>query len=335
MDDCCKKFNFKKFLVSAAVIAGVVALAVLVAFSDESRADSVLMDTVVSVSVKGLKSGETCSGVLDVISSLSDKIDRFSPSSEINSVNGSASFTVSGDTAEIIGKALGLCAESGGALDISIGAVSDLWGFGGSRTIPSQSDIGDALSLSGFDKIGLDGCTVTSPKGLIVDLGSVGKGAACNQVRDYLSGRKVRRAVVAVGGSILLYGKGDFTVGVQNPFDSSGDYAAVLTLPCTCVSTSGNYERFFEKDGIRYHHILSPETGYPCNNGIVSVTIICDDGEISDALSTACFVAGIEKAEQLCSKYDAEYLIITESGEIFAGDSLRDKIQVGSGFELK
>lgn len=118
------------------------------------------------------------------------------------------------------------------------------------------------------------------PSGTVLDLGSVGKGIACDEVRGVLEKAKIKRAVVSVGGSILLYGDGEkFTVGIRDPFsESSAESFARLTLPACCVSTSGSYERYFERGGVHYHHILDPKTGYPAESGLVSVTVVCDDG---------------------------------------------------------
>lgn len=136
-----------------------------------------------------------------------------------------------------------------------------------------------------------------------LDLGAVGKGIACGVVQDYLKKQKeVSGAVIAVGGSILLYGSkadgSDWNVAVQNPRGQDGEAMGVLSLSGTTnVSTSGDYEKYFMQDGKRYHHILDPSTGYPADSGLISVTIVSDSGLLSDGLSTACFVLGKEKAK--------------------------------------
>lgn len=136
-----------------------------------------------------------------------------------------------------------------------------------------------------------------------LDLGAVGKGIACDVVQDYLKKQKeVSGAVIAVGGSILLYGSkadgSDWNVAVQNPRGQDGEAMGVLSLSGTTnVSTSGDYEKYFMQDGKRYHHILDPSTGYPADSGLISVTIVSDSGLLSDGLSTACFVLGKEKGE--------------------------------------
>ena len=151
-----------------------------------------------------------------------------------------------------------------------------------------------------------------------LDLGAVGKGIACDVVQDYLKKQKeVSGAVIAVGGSILLYGSkadgSDWNVAVQNPRGQDGEAMGVLSLSGTTnVSTSGDYEKYFMQDGKRYHHILDPSTGYPADSGLISVTIVSDSGLLSDGLSTACFVLGKEKGEKLLETYGAEGVFIDQ-----------------------
>ena len=155
-----------------------------------------------------------------------------------------------------------------------------------------------------------------------LDLGAVGKGIACDVVQDYLKKQKeVSGAVIAVGGSILLYGSkadgSDWNVAVQNPRGQDGEAMGVLSLSGTTnVSTSGDYEKYFMQDGKRYHHILDPSTGYPADSGLISVTIVSDSGLLSDGLSTACFVLGKEKGEKLLETYGAEGVFIDQNKKV-------------------
>jgi len=144
-------------------------------------------------------------------------------------------------------------------------------------------------------------------------------------------GTKHIRTGAAVGGSVLAYSsdsKETFKLGIRDPRGQATDYCAVLETAGTCVSTSGNYERFFkDEEGKIYHHIFDPSTGYPAESGITSVTVISADGCTSDALSTACFVLGIEKSLPLLKKYNAEAVFITDNNEIITtlgnGDSAK------------
>ena len=167
-----------------------------------------------------------------------------------------------------------------------------------------------------------------------LDLGAVGKGIACDVVQDYLKKQKeVSGAVIAVGGSILLYGSkadgSDWNVAVQNPRGQDGEAMGVLSLSGTTnVSTSGDYEKYFMQDGKRYHHILDPSTGYPADSGLISVTIVSDSGLLSDGLSTACFVLGKEKGERLLETYGAEGVFIDQNKKVTVTKGLKDKFTI-------
>ena len=167
-----------------------------------------------------------------------------------------------------------------------------------------------------------------------LDLGAVGKGIACDVVQDYLKKqKKVSGAVIAVGGSILLYGSkadsSNWNVAVQNPRGQDGEAMGVLSLSGTTnVSTSGDYEKYFMQDGKRYHHILDPSTGYPADSGLISVTIVSDSGLLSDGLSTACFVLGKEKGEKLLETYGAEGVFIDQNKKVTVTKGLKDKFTI-------
>ena len=167
-----------------------------------------------------------------------------------------------------------------------------------------------------------------------LDLGAVGKGIACDVVQDYLKKQKeVSGAVIAVGGSILLYGSkadgSDWNVAVQNPRGQDGEVMGVLSLSGTTnVSTSGDYEKYFMQDGKRYHHILDPSTGYPADSGLISVTIVSDSGLLSDGLSTACFVLGKENGEKLLETYGAEGVFIDQNKKVTVTKGLKDKFTI-------
>ena len=167
-----------------------------------------------------------------------------------------------------------------------------------------------------------------------LDLGAVGKGIACDVVQDYLKKQKeVSGAVIAVGGSILLYGSkadgSDWNVAVQNPRGQDGEAMGVLSLSGTTnVSTSGDYEKYFMQDGKRYQHILDPSTGYPADSGLISVTIVSDSGLLSDGLSTACFVLGKEKGEKLLETYGAEGVFIDQNKKVTVTKGLKDKFTI-------
>lgn len=203
-----------------------------------------------------------------------------------------------------------------GALDITIEPVSSLWKFGTDEAaLPDAGQIADALTKVDYSKvevtddfIELNGCRL--------DLGATAKGYIAGKICDYLKKEGVTGAIVDLGGNISCIGtKADgtgFTVGIKKPFDEEGQMSLALDLSDMNIVTSGVYERYFYDNDILYHHILNPATGYPCENGLLSVTVISADAAQCDALSTGCFVLGMDKAKELVEGLDGVYAVFID-----------------------
>lgn len=203
-------------------------------------------------------------------------------------------------------------------------------------TLPTEERISEVLRFVGGDKCRVEGNQITLPEGMQLDLGAVGKGIALDETYKLLKQQdKVTGAVISAGGSILTYGsKPDgslWNVGIVNPSDT-GRTLGILSVPGGfCIATSGDYERYVEVDGVRYHHILDPRTGKPADSGVKSVTILCrirqeqldNSGLLSDALSTACFVLGVEEGLKLAEVFDAEVLFVDTEGEIIMSEGMK------------
>ena len=203
-----------------------------------------------------------------------------------------------------------------GALDITIEPVSSLWKFGTDEAaLPDAGQIADALTKVDYSKvevtddfIELNGCRL--------DLGATAKGYIAGKICDYLIIEGVTGAIVDLGGNISCIGtKADgtgFSVGIKKPFDEEGRMSLALDLSDMNIVTSGVYERYFYDNDILYHHILNPATGYPCENGLLSVTVISADAAQCDALSTGCFVLGMDKAKELVEGLDGVYAVFID-----------------------
>ena len=229
----------------------------------------------------------------------------------------------------ILQKVLQVSKDSQGALDVTIGQTVRLWNIDeyaagseeGAFELPARETLEDTLQKSGYEKMILQDDRIYLPGGMELDLGAVGKGIACDEILSFLQNQsQVQGAVISIGGSILTYGQKldgkSWNVGIIDPFEPSS-YLGSLTLNGQwCVSTSGDYERYVEVDGVRYHHIIDPATGYPAAAGLRSVTILSKDGCLSDALSTACFVLGKAEALKLLEKYEACAVMVEEDGSI-------------------
>ena len=251
---------------------------------------------------------------------------------QINAAAGKGQIQVSAAMAGWLERCLQISEQTGGAFDVSIGRLSRLWDIDTwaaddpqDYELPGREEIEQALVSAGWQQMILeqrtDSTEVSIPAGMQIDLGAVGKGVALDEIHKTLEEYpKVSGAVISVGGSILTYGNkpegGAWQIAVTDPLDPSQS-VGVLTLDGGyCVSTSGDYERYVEVDGVRYHHILDPRTGSPARSDVAGVTIVTKDGFLSDALSTACFVLGSEEGQKLLEKYDAEALFIDHAGTI-------------------
>lgn len=319
----------------AGVLAALVVTDILHKEPVETDKYSFAMGTVITQSVFSEKDESAlCDEITDIISSLEDEISWRKENSDICSLNKTHSLRLSREMKDVFLKSSQMYVDSSGAFDITVGKVTTLWNIGEeSARVPSEKEIRNALKYVDGSKVSISGDTVTIAENQFVELGAVGKGLACDRVRDYLRETDIKGAVISVGGSILLYGEKDkkgWNVAIRDPKGESSDYMAYLTLDEGCVSTSGDYERVLEKGGNKYHHIIDPKTGYPSESNLSSVTVVCESGFLSDALSTACFVLGRAEGEKLLEEYGAEGVFIDKKGIVFVTDGLKDLITLTS-----
>ena len=211
---------------------------------------------------------------------------------------------VSDDTIAILQCAKTISDLSGGAFDVTIAPVSILWDFtSGNAVLPDSETIAQAAELVDYRKISIEGNTVTLPKGMMIDLGGIAKGYIADRIKNYLEKRGVKHAILSFGGNIVAIGKkqdgSDWKIGIQDIDKPTGEYMIVSRNTGGSTVTSGIYERGFDLDGVRYHHLLSSETGWPVQNELASVTIFSESSMEGDALSTAAFVLGTEEGLKL------------------------------------
>ena len=221
----------------------------------------------------------------------------------INHANGD-SVEVSDDTITILRYAKQIGDLSGGVFDVTIAPVSTIWDFtSGAAVLPDTEEIAKAAELVDYTRMELDGNTVKLPAGMMIDLGGIAKGYIADRVKAYLEERGVKHAILSFGGNIVAIGtKPDasaWRVGIQDIDKPTGDYMLVALNTGGSTVTSGIYERGFDLDGVRYHHLLSPETGWPVQNELASVTIFSESSMEGDALSTTAFVLGTEEGMKL------------------------------------
>lgn len=241
---------------------------------------------------------------------------------KLNHANGQP-LTVSSETANLIQEGIHYSELSGGAFDLTIEPVSALWDFKADKpTVPSSDAIAQAVSHVDYTKVDIQDNTITleDPEAGI-DLGAIAKGYIADQVKTYLKKQGIKHAIINLGGNVDVIGtKPDgskYNIGIQKPFDESGEAITSVQLKDQTVVTSGIYERYFKKNGKLYHHILDPRTGYPCENNLYSVSIITDSSTKADALSTTCFLLGYEKGMELIQSMDGvEAIFITDDEKV-------------------
>ena len=296
------------------------------------------MDTVVSETL--YTTGEDITA--DVIEALKNVEENWiswtEESSQIYQINQNAgsTVTVSQETAAYLKQVLELSEASEGAMDPTMGKIIRLWDIDGENPhIPEEKELNTLLKNVGYSKITLDGNKVTLPVGMTLDLGAAGKGIGCDAAEQVLEKEKeVSGMILNLGGSsVMSYGSkpdgSSWQVAVTDPRDTEGDYLGVVALKGTeFLSTSGDYEKYFIEDGVRYHHILDPSTGYPARSGLTSVTVVCDNGLDADGLSTACFVLGKEKGEKLLEKYHADGMFVDDSGHVWLTEGMKERFQL-------
>lgn len=274
----------------------------------------VLMGTFVTVTSPFAGAKEI---VFAEIKRISDSLSKYKTDSEISILNRTGKLSVSPDTYYIIKKAKQFWLSSDGAFDITIGPLVDLWGFTDKKyRVPSDEEIKNTLPKVGLDKIILndsDNLVEFKVPGMKIDLGAIAKGYAVDSAVKKLKEKGVKSCLINAGGQIHCLGDNygrPWTVGVKNP--KGKGILRYLKLKDMAVATSGDYEQCFINTKKRYAHLFNPETGYPAESGVISVTIIASEGLTCDALSTASFVLGKKGAEDLIKKFPGVSAIILE-----------------------
>lgn len=250
-------------------------------------------------------------------------------------INGTTNtWHISEDLAALLSEGLSITKESDGAFDIAIAPLTSLWDFTAEDPkVPDDADIQNALPLCSSDGVTINGQDIILPSDDIqFDIGAIAKGYIADRLKDFLVKKGVNSAIINLGGNVLCIGsKPDgtpFKVGIQKPFADRNETEAVMDITGKSVVSSGIYERCFKQNGKLYHHILNPKTGYPYDNGLISVTIISDQSVDGDALSTTCFALGLDEGLKFAEKKGVQAVFITEDYELHYTDGFQDEIKV-------
>ena len=300
------------------------------------------MDTVMSLTLYGENSEEALTDAVDAIYGLQGQLSVTDEQSPLYDLNRDGSAQLPEEVCGLLTDALALCDSTGGALDITAYPAVKAWGFTGeSCRIPSKQELESLAQAIDYTAIQFDPTTgqVALPSGVEVDLGAVAKGHAADRLADQLEEAGIQSALLDLGQSTIqaLGTKPDDTpwrVGIQDPAGES--YLGVLEIADQGMGTSGGYQRFFEEDGVRYWHILDPDTAAPARSGLAAVTVVSPSGLICDGLSTALFVMGLEDGHIFWKNHpelDFEALFIAENGDIYMTPGLEGSFSLAQGYE--
>lgn len=309
------------------VAVTIIILVCLVSFSackTNDTTEGFALGTFYSITASGNIKAEDIQAVLDDVENIFSVNIEDSDIYKINNGEAGVPIEVSDDTKYLLSKAIDYseCDYCKNAFNPAIFPLIELWGFNppyiafDNKTPPNATQIAAAKALCNINNFTINGNTVTkSNTDSKLDLGGIAKGYAADLIAKYIKNQGINKALINVGGTILSYGK-DSVIGITPPRDSPYGYVASFNLPENfACATSGDYERYFDYNDIRYHHIIGQD-GYPASSGLIAVTVIAESAETADALSTMIFVEGREKAEEILSYYNAQAILITEDKEL-------------------
>lgn len=295
-----------------------------------------LMGTVVTVTLYDSNDEGILDKVFTKVKELESTLSINENGTLVDKINESAGIEpvkVDYDTYTVIKKGLEYAKLSNGLFDISVGPIVKLWNIGlPEAKVPTQEEIDSRIPLVGYSDVELndeENTVFLKRQGMMIDLGGVAKGYTADVISDILTEEGVKSAIIDLGGNIFAHGlKVDgstWRIGIQNPFSDRGDIIGTITVKNKSIVTSGIYERYIEKDGIKYHHILSPKTGYPYENEIAGITIISDKSSDGDALSTSVFAMGVEEGMKFINTQEGiDAIFVTKDNKIYITDGIRD-----------
>ena len=301
------------------------------------------MDTICSITLYETSKEEQPEEIFEecfrIIADIENKmsVDRYeSEVSEINRNAGIKPVRVSSDTYQVIHSGIEYSEMMSGDFDITVGPLVRLWGISKpDPEVPLKTEIDEAVQLVDYRNVELNEAEQTvflKTKGMTLDLGGIAKGFAGDVVAELLKSKGVKHATVDLGGNLVTVGSkpdgNDWKVGIQTPFGQNGDYFAILSMPENAIVTSGIYQRYFEENGTIYHHIMNTHTGYPVNNHLVSVSVVCKSSMRADALAKS-LTFGVKKGLRFIENQPGvEAIFVTDTDEVYVTQGLKGAIKI-------
>ena len=301
----------------------------------EASKDLFAMDTYMTLTAYGEHAQEAVDKAAERVEALDALLSTGNENSEIYQLNQNGEATLSEEGGYLVERALELYKKTEGAFDIAIYPVMQAWGFPTQDYhVPDDDTLKEKLALADASKVNYDKDTrkiFFDQDGMEIDLGGIAKGYTSSQIMQIYRDCGVTSGLVNLGGNVQALGcktgGSKWRVAIQSP-DDTEEYLGILEIEDQAVITSGGYERYFEEDGVTYHHIIDPATGYPADSGLISVTIVSDDGTLADGLSTSLFIMGEEKAAQFWRENSDEFEAIMETsdGKLYVTEGIADSL---------
>lgn len=312
-----------------------------------------MLDTLIKIQAFGPNASDSIDKAFSRIADIEAKMTSKAKTGEVIEINdkaGKEPYRVSTDTFSVIKKGLYYSKLSKGKFDITVGPLVNLWGIGtDAARVPDAGEISEALSLVDYRQVELnesENSVFLKKPGMCIDLGGIAKGYAADEAAKVLRQNGVKSGTADLGGNIIVLGSRPdgkpWRIGLQNPFDTRGNILAAVDVTDKTLVTSGPYERYFEKNGKRYHHILDTHSGYPVENGLMSVTIISDNSIDADALSTAVFALGLDDGMKFIEGIeDIDAVFVTDDYKVYVSSGIEkynftiinEQFQMGNNIE--
>lgn len=307
-----------------------------------------LLDTVIEQKWYGPGAQQTYDDVVAYLTEMDEKISSYNSSSEVSllsAVAGQSAVQLSDEVYELLERSQQYAADSGGVFDVTVAPLAKLWDVQNRTVKPAPEEVAAALALVDANKLVLypqNKSAMLLEVGMEVDLGSVAKGWLTEKVAEIAAENGVQNGYISLGGNMYVIGEkpngSDFVFGIRNPRGTPADYIGTLTLRGMTMSTSGDYERYFIENGVRYHHIFDIASGYPANGGIISVTVISPNGMFADYFSTKVFTKGLEYALENLNGENYALVVVDDNLNVYISDSLKNNFifnENAEGFTFK
>ncbi len=296
--------------------------------NDKYSSDIFAMDTYMSLTAYGAKAEDAVTVAIHEIQRLDAMFSVGNTDSDVTTANMQGSATLSDETAYLVEQSLEISRKTDGAFDITIYPVMELWGFTTKNyKVPQADELQETLKRVSYENVSLKDHELVLKNNAQIDFGGIAKGYTSSRVMQIFKEYGIEHGMVNLGGNVQTLGtKTDGTawrVAIQSP-QGGNQYLGILETSDQAVITSGGYERYFEENGVTYHHIIDPKTGYPSDSDLTSVTIVCADGTKADALSTSFFVMGLKRAESFYENTDLDFdvILLTKDNQIYISEGI-------------